>query len=239
MRKSKLILFIIIAIFVLLVLIGLVSFYPVLSMNPVETGQVFNTEILAVKNGMNSSFLIKAKNGDGYILFDAGSNAKKFETSLSKIEITASDIKWIFLSHSDSDHVGALTLFQDAQIYMNKDELQMINGDTKRNQFGENSLPPGIDIDKITLLSDGQELFPGETIIKCIAAPGHTPGSMLYLIDGKYLFTGDAFKINNSSLSVHPFTMDESQSKQTILNLSEFVSNASVVLTSHFGARIR
>ena len=235
MKKLKLILLIITAILLLFAAFALYSFYPMLSMKPVETGRVFDTEIFAVKNGMNSSFLIKAN--DGYILFDAGSNAQKFEASLNEMEINANDIKYIFLTHSDSDHLNALALFPNAEIYMSRNELPMINKTVKRNQFGSNSLPAGIDINEITLLSDEQEITAGGVIIKCITAPGHTPGSMIYLFNEKYLFTGDAFKMNNGKFSVHPFSMDSDQSKRTILNISELAHNADIILTSHFGIR--
>ena len=41
------------------------------------------------------------------------------------------------------------------------------------------------------LLKDGETLYIGDIKIKCFLVPGHTWGHMVYLIDGKYLFTGD------------------------------------------------
>ena len=32
----------------------------------------------------------------------------------------------------------------------------------------------------------------GDITLKCYPAPGHSPGSALYLLDGKYIFTGDS-----------------------------------------------
>jgi len=236
MNKTKKPLLISILILVILTVIILCSCISLLTMKPAETGIVLNTELLAVKNGRNASFLVKTDGG--YILFDAGSDAKKFAASLKDIGITVNDIKWIFLSHSDMDHVAALPIFPNAEIYMSKDEIQLINGTTKRNPFGGNSLPKGTDINKIILLSDEQELSPGETNIKCIAAPGHTPGSMMYLIGDKYLFTGDAFKLIDGNFDVHPFTMDSKLSKATIERLKETIKNSSIVLTSHYGIMV-
>jgi len=238
MKKSKkIVLLIITAVLFLLTVFGLYSFYPVLTMKPAETGRISGTPVFSLKNGVNSSFLFKADNG--YILFDAGSNARKFEASLNELGINTDDIKWIFLSHSDYDHVSALTLFPKAVIYMNKDELPLINGTIKRNVLGANTLPSGIDISRITLLHDKQVLYPGGIKTECTAAPGHTPGSMIYLINGRYLFSGDAFKMNSGNFSVHPFSMDSDLSKRTILSISELAHNADIILTSHFGIRIK
>lgn len=47
-----------------------------------------------------------------------------------------------------------------------------------------------IDNEKV-LLSDGETLHIGDIKIQCMLVPGHTWGHMVYLIDDKYLFTGD------------------------------------------------
>ena len=99
-------------------------------------------------------------------------------------------------------------------------------------------MPVGIDINKIIPLSNGQELSFDETKVKCINAPGHTIGSMLYLADDKYLFTGDAFMIKNGSISVHPFTMNADQSMKTIEQCKEIINSCSIILTSHYGFKV-
>ena len=40
-------------------------------------------------------------------------------------------------------------------------------------------------------LKDGDEVQFGETSLRVLAAPGHTPGSVCYLVAGRYLFSGD------------------------------------------------
>jgi len=224
---------IIILTFVLLIGAGLFYASPLRRMNPVKTGQIPGADMYAVKNAINTVYLIKTDNG--YILVDAGSNVNQLGNSLGEAGINNSDVKWILLTHSDSDHVTALTLFPNANIYMSKDELPLINGTVRRNIFGGNKLPSGIDIDKISLLSNGQELLFGGVKVECILAPGHTNGSMMYLAANRYLFTGDAFMINNGKIAVHPFTMDPELSKKTIEQLRGTIENSSFVFTSHYG----
>jgi len=224
---------IIVVVFILLIGAGLYYASPLLKMNPVKTGQIPGTNIYAVKNAIVTVYLIKTDSG--YILVDAGSNAAQLENSLRKAGINIDDVKWILLTHSDSDHTAALTLFPNAAIHMSKDELPLINGTMKRAFFGGNKLPSEINIEKITLLTDGQELLFGGANVKCISAPGHTDGSMLYLADNRYLFTGDVFMIGNGKIGVHPFAKSRELNRKTIERLSETIDGASIVLTSHYG----
>ena len=228
----KRVLLVIGAIFIFLVSTGLSYYYPMLVMPPVKTGKVPDTNVSTV-NAMSAVYFIET-NG-GYIMIDAGLSIKKLQASLKEVMIDPSDVKWILLTHSDGDHVTGLTLFPNAEIYMNEDELQLINGTTKRNIFGGTVMPSGIDVEKINLLFDGQVLQFNGVNIQCIKAPGHTTGSMVYRVDGKYLFTGDVLKIKNGKMSVHPYSMDKKLSKKTIEQLMGIIENSSIVMTSHYG----
>ena len=232
-KRTKRILLGIAAALVLLLGIGLYLCYPILSMSPAQTGQVPGTNIFAVRNQMGAVYFIKTDSGS--IMIDAGSVPQKLEKTLNTEGINAGDVKWIFLTHSDYDHVAGLPLFPNAIIHMNEDELPLINGTVKRSGSGGNSLPSGIDINKIVLLREGQEISCGGTRVKCIKAPGHTSGSMVYLVNDAYLFTGDAFAVSKGKIGVHPYTMDSELVKKTIEQLKETINNSSLVLTSHYG----
>jgi glyoxylase-like metal-dependent hydrolase (beta-lactamase superfamily II) len=209
------------------------NLYPMLMMRPAETGVIPGTSITAVKNNRNAVFFVDT--GNGYIMIDAGSNAESLKTITEALRIAAEEVKWIFLTHSDYDHVEALPLFPNAEVYMNAAELPLLNGIVKRNAFGGNSLPDGIHASGINRLVDGEVFSLGDTKIECVNSPGHTIGSMSYLVDGKYLFTGDAFMVNFESISVHPFTMDRELAEQSIGKLEEIVSACELVLTAHYG----
>jgi len=225
--------FVIVILILLLAVAALLYTFPMMSMKPVKTGPIPGTNIYAVNNSIITVYLIKTSSG--YIMIDAGMSAKKSEASIKDCGIDVNDVKWIFLTHSDSDHAAALTLFPNAKIHVGRDELPLLNGTTKRNIFGGNSLPSGIDVKELIPLSDGQELSFDGTKIKCIKAPGHTIGSMLYQVDDRYLFTGDAFRISNGNIGVHPFTMNPELANKTIEQLKETVDNSPIVLTSHYG----
>ena len=203
----------------------------ILSMKPAKTGEILKTGIYAVRNCL---YLIETSGG--YIMVDAGSNRKAVKQSLMDLKIDPLNIKHILLTHTDSDHTAALSLFTDAQIYLSEDELQMINGTTKRSFIlGYNTLRDKIDLDKLSLLKNNQELIFGEHTIECIKTPGHTRGSMVYLLDGQYLFTGDAFSVAGGVMLTHPFTMDEKTAEESIKNFDEVIKRSALVITAHYG----
>ena len=226
---------IIIVIFMLLLGAVLIWRFPSFSMCPIETEQVLNTEITEIYAIKSYGNIYLVKTDIGYIMIDAGLDISKTKISLKDLGINTSDVKFIFLTHSDGDHTAALPLFSNATIYMSKDELPLINGTVKRTILGGNRMPSSINIADIILLSNEQELIFNRIKIKCIAAPGHTTGSMMYLVNNQYLFTGDVFKIKSGNMDVHPYSMNVVQSKKTIEQIKETVSNSKIVLTSHYG----
>ncbi len=45
-----------------------------------------------------------------------------------------------------------------------------------------------------------RDLVVGDVTLHCVPAPGHSPGSALYLLDGKYIFTGDSLIQNTPTI---------------------------------------
>jgi glyoxylase-like metal-dependent hydrolase (beta-lactamase superfamily II) len=200
-----------------------------------KSGKIRKTNIYSIKNQLSSVYFINTNNG--YIMVDSGSSAKELKNSLKESKINAKDVKWILITHTDYDHVASLPLFSNGKIYMSEDELSLINGSIYRNHliFLKNRLPSGIKLDEINLLENGKELSFGDTKVKCIKVPGHTKGSMAYLIEEKYLFTGDALKIHRGKISTHPFSMNMKLSKKSMKKLKEIINEDFIVLTSHYG----
>ena len=225
-KYKKIILIVLAAVLLAAVGIGLFAAGPVLAMRPAKTGGIPGAgSIYAIKNGVGSVYLFDT--GSGCVLIDAGSNAAKLEQSMEEKGIEAENIKWILLTHSDYDHIAGLTLFPNAEIYMGEDEFYALGLPPRQNQ-----LPEGLSPDKFYLLTDEDELWLHATPVRCIKAPGHTAGSMAYMIDGKYLFTGDAIRLGKAAI-VHPFTQDKAQAEETIEQLMALPWY--MILTSHYG----
>ena len=234
MKKSRKKIFLIVLMSLLLIIaIVFINFLPILSMKPVDTGEVSGTDVIAIKNNSNNLFLIETD--DGYIVIDAGSDADKVEKSLGEMSVDIKQIRYVFLTHTDYDHVAAISSFTDAQIFVSEDELQMLDGNTKRNLFSRNSLPSEINMSSLVLLSDEQEIDLGGHIMQCIETPGHTPGSMSFLLDEKYLFTGDAVMVKNNTMGVHPFTMDKETAESSMKRIDEILDRSQFIFTAHYG----
>ncbi|MCM1499104.1 MAG: MBL fold metallo-hydrolase [Clostridium sp.] len=71
--------------------------------------------------------------------------------------------------------------------------------------------------------------------VRMIPASGHTKGSAMYVVDEKYLFTGDAFKTAGGRILLHPYTMDKKQAKKTIQRVEAELGKYDKVFTAHYG----
>ena len=83
-------------------------------------------------------------------------------------------------------------LFQNAKLYIGEIENRYLTGEAHRKVLYHLYMLPQVTIcNEKRLLHDG-EVFEIDGIkIECFLVPGHTWGHMVYLADGKYLFTGD------------------------------------------------
>lgn len=196
---------------------------------PSET-QLFNEDIVILRDGITNVFLIKGS--DGYIAIDAGRNSNKLKSALKAVKIQAEDICAVFLTHSDPDHVNGLGLFEKAVIYLPKKEEELVTG-TRSRAFGifKNHIKkPYIAIDddeKIEVL--------GRQIISK-AFPGHTPGSTAYIVNDKYLFTGDILELQGKSVASFPtfFNMDDALNRVNYLKVKKIL-NYDYMFTGHSG----
>ncbi len=176
--------------------------------------------------------------GDCHICFDAGLDKSAVKRGFDQLGIDAGDVRYVFLTHTDRDHVGGLPLFKRAELYLSADEEQMITRTTPRS-FGIAFNPPIQR--KYTLLKDGDIVHVGATRVRALSTPGHTPGSMSYLVDDSILFVGDALTLRNgrvrlfSKLHIRDaFHMDKTAAAQSIRKLAH-VSHVSLMLTGHSG----
>jgi glyoxylase-like metal-dependent hydrolase (beta-lactamase superfamily II) len=197
-------------------------------MTPVETSQI-NDDVYAVKDKYVNMYLLR--DGDYYIAIDAGINKVSVSDELEKLGIDPDIVRAVILTHSDSDHTGALSLFKNATVYMYKDEEQMINGETGRFLFFGNRIDTG----EYTLLDDG--LFTsGSLSILPVPTPGHTAGSTCYLVNDCYLFTGDALRLNNGYVEPFPGLINKNarRARRSMSRIRD-MKNVQYIFTAHYG----
>ena len=199
-------------------------------MNHLETQEIIS-DIYIIKT-KNANFYV-IKSGDGYIAIDAGSGNKNIaKDELSKLNIDPEKMIAVLLTHTDFDHLSALSLFKNATIYISEQEVQMIDGSTSRMfDIGKNKL----DYD-YKVLKDGEEVYFNKTKVKPLLTPGHTNGSMSYLIDGKYLFVGDNLSLKNGHVELFNslFNMNDDIQRSSLNHLAK-IQNVHYIFTAHYG----
>jgi len=192
--------------------------------------------IYCIKAGIANMYLYKY--GNKYIAIDCGAKKDIVINELAKLNINAKDITHVFLTHSDYDHVAALSLFDQALIYMGHEEEQMIDKTTPR--FSSFRFNKKLECKHYTLLLDQEELTIEDVVIKAVATPGHTPGSMSYLFNNLYLFVGDALAIKKGEVTTFtkPFVMDMDTHINSIKKINN-IRRAKVIFTAHYGYLIK
>lgn len=224
---------IIVGIITVIVIIALASVLPMCFMQPLPSGKIERTCITAIRNRINNIFFIPI--GDGWIVIDAGSDANAIMHEMQQLSIDRQKVKHVFLTHTDYDHVAAIPMFPNATTYMNKQEEQMIDGSTRRQLLKKNKLPQPGNANQIKWMEDQEIIDCSGHKVQMLSVPGHTKGSAMYVVDEKYLFSGDAFRAVNGDISVHPYTMDKAQARKTIQNIKSELGRYEKVFTAHYG----
>jgi len=198
-------------------------------MHIIETKKIIDN-IYSINDSFVNLFLIQ--DGNQYIAVDAGNNIEKVTGELKKLNINPDKIIAVMLTHTDRDHVAALKLFKNAKVYFSAQEVQMINGKKSKFLFFGNK----IDSKEYTLLQDQQMLTIGNIKIKGILTPGHTSGSMCYLVNDKYLFVGDALSIKDGKIGKFNefFNMDHKMAIKSIVNITK-LPEAEYIFSAHYG----
>jgi glyoxylase-like metal-dependent hydrolase (beta-lactamase superfamily II) len=136
--------------------------------------------------------------GEGRVaLVDVGSFSmrKAIIEQLAKRGLEPEDVTDVVLTHSHYDHSLNWILFRHARIVIGARELAW----SLKEPWGEGPVPELYmreleDWPTLHPVAAGQEFMPG---FIAHAAPGHTPGHLVYVLEGKEhdaVFTGDAAK---------------------------------------------
>ncbi len=135
-------------------------------------------------------------------LIDTGiaSTVGVIETYLAGIDRSFDDVVTVLLTHGHADHMGGLKTIQSRSgccVLAHALETPWIENTglqvAKRPSLGFDQLVSGdVTVDQQVVDGDKVQLEPGLEM-KVIHTPGHSPGSVCYLLNGhEVLFTGDA-----------------------------------------------
>jgi glyoxylase-like metal-dependent hydrolase (beta-lactamase superfamily II) len=173
---------------------------------------LMRVECFTVGNFSVNTYLLTCETTGISAIVDTG-ETEELVQRLQKMD-PAPNIQMILLTHTHLDHAGALTYLQevwDVPTYMPADDRPLFETlPMQGSMFGMPHLnrPMGrIDHE----IHDGDEVQLGETTLKFIGTPGHTPGQGCYyddndIIVGDTLFMGSIgrtdFPFSNPALAV-------------------------------------
>lgn len=210
---------------------------------PTNTGWI-DEHVASVREWVANIFFYRK--GDATIMIDAGYNYDRLAEKMSWLGIDPAEIKDVFITHQDTDHVGAVEadspgIFRNAMLYIGEIENKYLTGETPRRVIYRTYKLPHVSIpNKKVLLKDGQLLNIHGIKIECFLVPGHTWGHMVYLIDDKYLFTGDTIWFGADGGYSFISALAENN-KLAVKSLAEFESKLKargikpIFLTGHTG----
>ena len=161
---------------------------------PLNTGWI-DENVACVREWVANIFFYRK--GDTTIMVDAGYNYDRLAEKMSWLGIDPKSIHHILITHQDTDHVGAVEadspgLFRNAKLYIGEIENRYLIGEARRKVIYHLYKLPQVTIyNEKQLLHDGEVFDIDGVRIECFLVPGHTWGHVVYLIDDKYLFTGD------------------------------------------------
>lgn len=181
--------------------------------------------------GFVASYVLDA--GDSLLAFDAGMKGSQILSHMKALNLDPGKVLHLFLTHSDPDHVGGINAFPNAKPFISKDEVAMLDGTTARFFGKVFSKPLPFTYDT---LEDGQELMVCSAKVMCLSTPGHTSGSMSYLINDSILVVGDEMNLRKGKavLNMKFINVDNGKREESIRRLAK-TRGVKLLCTAHSG----
>ena len=169
--------------------------------------------------GLGWSTIALLRLAERVVLIDTGAFGarKAIHAGLARAGLTPADVTDVLLTHAHYDHSINWVLFPKARIHIGQVEMDWalpLWGDPVLPELYVRALAES---PRLALIADGDTVLPG---IQAIRAPGHTPGCLVFRLDGEHrrvVFSGDAAKNRAELVSrTADMTMDEDASQTSI-----------------------
>ena len=135
-----------------------------------------------------NNYLVICEDTNDAVLIDAGGD---YEATMQEVKNSNANLKYIFHTHGHLDHIsGDVELKTKAgiRVFIHEGDQPLVN------KFKDQLMMFGLPDMEIPVIDehveDGQILEVGKLKFKVIHTPGHSPGSVCYLVDD-VLFSGD------------------------------------------------
>lgn len=126
--------------------------------------------------------------GEGLIMLDSGyrQTLHLVIQHMWELGLNPKELKYIVHTHGHIDHMAAtaaLVKMTGAKTCIGRADRDYVNGKLNLTYATEYDMVFDEPFEPDVLLDDGDTLSLGNTVIKCIATPGHTEGCMSFLFD--------------------------------------------------------
>lgn len=190
---------------------------PVFIPRPMKTGLV-ESGFWAIRDLFVNVFVFQGSGG--LVCVDAGWSTRGVQNGFDVLGLRVDDVVAVFLTHTHWDHAGGVNLFNNATLYVG--EAEDLSRFSKR---------------KTTAAREGKTVRAGGLSVRVLETPGHTPGSVCYVVNDRILSTGDTLRLNRGEIHPFPpqFNADPKQILRSIQKLAR-LEGLERIVTSHSGS---
>jgi glyoxylase-like metal-dependent hydrolase (beta-lactamase superfamily II) len=202
---------------------------------------------VATTNGRTASQIFAARTAAGVVVVDLGwgGAAGAYDRALTGVGARRGDVVAVLLTHSHRDHVGAWRAARGAPFYVGAAEVPLLFGERAHGGWAARAadwlvaprLPRRGEVRVVPVGGDTVLTFGADTV-RGYALPGHTAGSMAWLVHG-VLFVGDGASAVAGTGRLRParsgYAEDVGQARRSLTRVRRAVAAAPprLVCTAH------